>query len=244
MENKRLSEDQVIFYDLNGYLILYDVLDKKECSQALDIFESHADEKFSAVMNLHRIEPLIKEMVVLPTIVEAVEQLQRWKVDVVMSQMLFKKAGSAYSLQAWNPHQDNSYPQIPYPLNITTNLFLADADPENGGMYIYPGSQREPLLPFEPTVSHKEKFGTNPGNTIEVPPQYTKKDLIVKAGSMLIMNSHLMHGSYPNRSSIRSRPLFSVTYVTKGVDVPHGINAKRERESVKPYESKYFAKRY
>lgn len=241
---KRLTEDQVIFYDLNGYLILHKILNKDECSQALDIFESHADERFSAIMNLHRTEPLIKEIVMLPTIVEAVEQLQRWGVDAVMSQILFKKVGSIYRLQAWNPHQDNSYPQILYPLNITTNLFLADADPENGGMYLFPGSQREPLLAFEPTISHKEKLGTNPGNTIEVPPQYKKLDLIIKAGSVLIMNSHLIHGSYPNNSPTRSRPLFSVTYVTKGVDVPRGTNAKRERESVKPYEPKHFAKRY
>ena len=179
----------------------------------------------------------------LPTIVNPVEQLQRWEVDAVMSQILFKKTGSAYSLQAWNPHQDNSYPQIPYPLNITTNLFLTDADPENGGMYLLPGSQRELLLPFEPTISHKEKQGTNPGNTIKIPSQYKKVNLAVKAGSMLIMNSHLIHGSYSNSSPTRSRPLFSVTYVTKGVNVPYGTNAKRERMSVRPYEPKYFDKR-
>lgn len=184
-------------------------------------------------MNLHRTEPLVRELVILSTIVNPVEQLQRWEVDAVMSQMLFKKAGSVYSQQAWSPHQDNSYPQIPYPLNITTNLFLTDADPENGGMYIYPGSQQEPLLPFEPTISHKEKPGTNPGNTIKIPPQYKKKDLRVEAGSVLIMNSHLIHGSYPNYSPTRSRPLFSVTYVTKGIDVPYGNNAKRKRMAIK-----------
>ncbi len=243
MQTKKLNEDQVISYDLYGYLVLEEILDKNECAFALEIFEKNADEKFSALMNLHRVEPLVRELVMLPTIVDPVEQLQRWEVDAVMSQMLFKKASSAYSLQAWNPHQDNSYPQIPYPLNITTNLFLTDADPENGGLYLLPGSQRESLLPFEATISHKEKPGTNPGNTIKIPPQYRKKDLAVKAGSLLIMNSHLIHGSYPNNSPTRSRPLFSVTYVTKGVDVPHGTNAKRERMSVRPYEPKYFYKR-
>lgn len=243
MPVKRLSAKEVIFYDINGYLVIKNVLDKDECDKVLKVFENHADEKFSALMNLHREEPLIKEVVMLPAIIDAVEQLQRWEVDAVMSQLLFKKAGSAYSQQAWSPHQDNSYPQISYPLNITTNLFLKDADPENGGMYLYPGSQRESLLPFEPTISHKEKPGTNPGNTIKVPPQYKKMDLIVKAGSVLIMNSHLIHGSYPNNSPTRSRPLFSVTYVTKGINVPRGANAKRERISVKPYEAKYFNRR-
>ena len=128
---KKLTEDQIKFYDLNGYLILKDILDKEECAQALRVFESYADEKFSAIMNLDRRNSLVREIVMLPDIVEPVEQLQRWEIDSVMTQMLFKKAGSLYSTQAWNPHQDNSYPRIPYPLNITTNLFLTDASPEN-----------------------------------------------------------------------------------------------------------------
>lgn len=191
-------------------------------------------------MNLDRKDELVRELVMLPEIVDAVEQLQRWEVDSVMSQVLFKKAGSDYASQAWNPHQDNSYPQIPYPLNITTNLFLTDADPDNGGMYLFPGSQREPLSQYVPTISHREKLGTNPGNTIEIPPQYKQSDLIVKTGSVLIMNSHLMHGSYPNYSPTRSRPLFSVSYVSKSVEVPYGNNAKRVRIPVRPFPGKYF----
>lgn len=237
--SQRLTESQVAFYDLNGYLII-NVLDLDECSRAIKVFESYADEKFSAIMNLDRKDELVRELVMLPKIVDSVEQLQRWEVDSVMSQVLFKKAGSSYAGQAWNPHQDNSYPQIPYPLNITTNLFFTDADPDNGGMYLFPCSQREPLAQYIPTISHREAPGTNPGNTIEIPPQYSKKDLIVKAGAVLIMNSHLMHGSYPNHSKTRSRPLFSVSYVSKGVEVPYGNNAKRVRMAVRPFPGKYF----
>ena len=237
---KRLLENQIKSYDLNGYLVLDNILSADECAQTINIFESYADKKFSAIMNLDRKNELVRELVMLPELVDAVEQLQRWGVDSVMSQILFKKAGSDYAGQAWNPHQDNSYPQIPYPLNITTNLFLTNADPENGGMYLFPGSQRERLIQYVPTISHREKPGINPGNTIQIPPQYKQADLIVKSGSVLIMNSHLMHGSYPNNSPTRSRPLFSVSYVTKGVDVPYGNNAKRERMAVRPFPGKYF----
>ena len=235
-----LRKSQVKFYDLNGYLVLDDIITKDECAKAIKVFEGYADERFSAIMNLDREDKLVRELVMLPELINAVEQLQRWEVDSVMSQMLFKKAGSNYAGQAWNPHQDNSYPQIPYPLNITTNLFLTDADPENGGMYLFPGSQREPLVQYIPTISHRETPGTNPGNTIQVPSQYNQEDLIAKAGAVLIMNSHLMHGSYPNNSRTRSRPLFSVSYVTKGVDVPYGNNAKRVRMAVRPFPGIHF----
>ena len=237
---RRLSENEVEFYDTNGYLVLNGILNKNECEKAITVFESYADNKFSAIMNLDRKDSLVREIAILPEVVDSVEQLQRWEVDYVMSQMLFKKAGSEYRLQAWNPHQDNSYPQIPYPLNVTTNLFLTDADRENGGMYIYPRSQREPLVKFAPTVSHRETPGTNPGNTIEVPDRYKKMDLTVQAGSVLVMNSHLMHGSYPNNSETRDRPLFSVSYVSKGVEVPFGVNAKRIRFPVRPFPAIHF----
>lgn len=236
----QLMSGQVQAYDQNGFLVLNEVLNSEECGRAIAVFESHADENFSAIMNLDRKEPLIQEIVRLPIIVDAIEQIQRWDVDAVMSQILFKRAGSPYTTQAWNPHQDNSYPQIPYPLNVTTNLFLTDADVENGCMYLFPGSHRERLLEYVPTPSHKEKPGTNPGNMISIPSHYDKVNLLVKAGSVLIMNSHLIHGSYPNVSPTRSRPLFSVTYVTKGVDVPYGRNAKRIRSDVRPFPGIHF----
>ena len=240
MDDNKLTEQEAVSYDVNGYVVLRGALTPTECAMAVERFESHADETFAAIINLHQKDELIREIVMLPSVVAVVEQLQRWEVDAVMSQILFKKAASAYSTQAWNPHQDNSYPQIPYPLNITTNLFLTDADKENGTMYLYPGSQRETLLPYVPTPSHREKPGTNPGNTIDIPSHYKPVDLIVKAGDVLVMNSHLIHGSYPNNHPTRSRPLFSVTYVSKGVEVPYGNNAKRTRMAVKPYVQKYF----
>lgn len=240
---KQLSSRQVEQFDLDGYLVIDNVLSGKECELCIEVFERYADQDFSAVMNLDRQDPLARELVTLPKIVNSVEQLQRWEVDAVMSQILYKKAGSPYASQAWNPHQDNVYPAIPYHSNITTNLFLTDADPDNGGLYLYPGSHREPLLPFTPTPSHREPIGTNPGNTVSIPDEYPKIDLVVRSGSVLVMNSHLIHGSYPNHSTTRSRPLYSVSYVNKGVDVPIGKNADRRRYPVRPHVANFFPNR-
>lgn len=228
-----ISKEDITFYDINGYLIVDGILSSSECDNAFKLFEAVADENFSALMNKDREVPEIRAIMKLPQIVDTMEKLQRWPVDAVMSQFLFKKAGSGYQLQAWNPHQDNSYPQVPYPGYITVNIFFEDADPENGSMYIYPGTQREPLLPFVPTPSHKEQIGTNPGNTVEVPEGYEKVDLVIKKGSMFVMNGHLIHGSYPNKSKTRSRPLFSISYVSKGVEFIVGRNANRIRIPVR-----------
>ena len=217
-----------------GYLLVADILSSEKCDEILEIYESHADEDFSQILNQDREGVTeIRELMRLPRIVSTLDSLQRWKVDAVQSIILFKRAGSRYATQAWNPHQDNSYPQVPYPGYITANIFLADADRENGCMYLYPSSHKEPLLPFVETPSYKEPMGTNPGNTVEVPEEYLDKkvDLVIKRGSMLVLNSHLIHGSYPNNSS-RSRPLCSISYITQGVEFRPGKNAKRIRINV------------
>ena len=215
-------------YKENGYLVVKDLFSSEECDRFLETAKSHADEKFSAILNLDRTVPALREVMKDPKIVQILEALQGAEVVGLMSQILFKEAGSPYASQAWNPHQDNAYPQAADGAYITINLFLRDADPENGGMYIYPGSHNEGTLPFEPTISYREKAGSNPGNPCKVPPQYKRVDLVIPKGGMLIMNSNVIHGSHPNRSAARSRPLFSISYITKGEAFLPGNTAKRE----------------
>ena len=160
---------------------------------------------------------------------EILKTLQGKEVVALMSQMLFKEANSPYASQAWNPHQDNSYPQNENKAYITTNLFLSDADLDNGCLYMFPGSHRELILPVEPTPSYREVVGTNPGNTVplEVLKKYQQVNLIVKKGDLLVMNGNTIHGSYPNKSKTRSRPLFSCSYISKGEFFIPGKNARR-----------------
>lgn len=222
-----LSEDQVSFFNENGYLVVDGLFSSQECDAMLKIFEQHADENYSAILNLDRLVPEIRAVMKDSRIVAILETLQNAEVVGLMSQILFKKAGSTYAAQAWNPHQDNAYPQARPGAYITINIFLADSDPENGGMYIYPGSHRESLLPFEPIKSYREDPGTNPGNSVAVPKKYSKVDLRIQKGGMLIMHSHVIHGSYPNRSLLRSRTLFSISYITKGEHFIPGKSANR-----------------
>lgn len=213
------------FYKKNGYLIV-PILTPAECDVYLDIFNEYADADFSAILNLDRKDIVIASLIEYESIIAIIEKLQKAPVVALMSQMLFKKAHSPYASQAWNPHQDNAYPQAEKGAYITVNIFLKDADPKNGGMYVYPGSHEEELLPFEPTVSYREK-GTNPGNRVQVPEKYEKQDIIAKKGDMLVLHGHLIHGSYANQSD-RDRPLYSISYITQGKSFIRGKNADRK----------------
>ena len=221
-----LTIDDIEFYRSQGYLVK-NAMYPDECDALLVALKKHADEKFSACHNLHEAEPLALAIMKHPPIVCAIDALQGCCVVALMSQILFKEAGSPYALQAWNSHQDNSYPKGKKGHYITCNILLADADKENGCMYVYPGSHEEDLLPFIPMKSFREDPGTSPGNLVQVPEKYRKVDLVLGKGSMLILHGHFIHGSYSNVSPTRSRPLFSFSYVPEGTDFISGDTARR-----------------
>jgi len=178
-----------------------------------------------------------------PNAVKILEMIQKDRVSYLMSQMLFKEANSAYAPQAWAPHQDNAYPRnenfghrngftTQY---ITTNFFMEGADASNGTLYVYPGSHKEGLFDAAQRVSYREEKGSNPGNEIsqEVLSRFKKVDCVFKKGDMLVLNGNCIHGSYPNESKTKSRPLLSVSYITAGEKFISGTNARRTEKSLR-----------
>lgn len=255
-----LTQEQVRFYIENGFVVAENVLSEKECDQAVTIFDIFrqilGDKEYKGIMNLDQIDywshlckpenyalfrwihNYVKQMLVKhPAIVTGLEILQGTEVGGVVnlqSMFLFKRAGSPFAKQAWNPHQDNAYPQAEHGAYITANLVFSDQDPENGGMYIYPGSHAESLLESEKRNSFHEKPGEeNPGHDVSksLPEEYKDKktDLIMKKGSVLFLHGHCVHGSYPNNSSYRDRPMLLIPYLTNGHKfVPGKIGQRKE----------------
>jgi len=253
-----LSKEQKESYYKNGYLVASAVFSDDESGTILNRLYMHANKDFAAILNPDRPEYLIAQIAQdFPAhyplgkrvdcieeaaetskimrnvmkdsrIVSILETLQGKEVVGLQSQILFKQAGSPYASQAWEPHQDNSYikSQGHY---ITTNLFLQDADKENGTLYFYPGSHKEGLFPAEERKSYRENTGTNPGNVAQMPVgKYEKVDVNFKKGDLLVLHGNCVHGSYPNVSETRSRPLFSCSYITKGEEFFSGATARRK----------------
>lgn len=240
-----MTPEQVAFYRDQGFVVLSGVFPEVECDRLLYRIRRHANADFAAIMNPDRVDflarqsspeaqiwvgetaPVLRLYMGWPDMVTCLETLQGRPVVGLMSQMLFKEAGTRYARQAWNPHQDNTYPRNENKQYITTNLFLADADKENGSLYIYPGSHREPLLPTVPHVSYREPDGSHPGDAVEVPPGYVRQDLSFRKGDVLVMNGNVIHGSYANSSPTRARPMYSCSYISAGESFIPGANAQR-----------------
>ncbi len=253
------TKQEMDLYKNNGYLVIEDVFSSEKCDEIVAIYKKYAKSDFRGVMNLERgyieyreerdgIEILdvinvsendagaVWKMIRHPIIAKTLYALQGGEVMYLQSMFLFKEVGSRYVKQAWWPHQDNAYPQAPQGMYITGNICFSHQTPENGGMYIYPGSHREPLLPFESMKSFHEREGENPGNRVQVPDGYQKVDLYLSQGSVLFLHGHVIHGSYPNNSPIHSRPMLLIPYGTKGISSQpnflKGRVGKREEKSL------------
>lgn len=166
---------------------------------------------------------------------DILETLQGREVVALMSQVIYKEAGTRFAReQGWKPHQDNSYPKNLNGQYITTNLFLADADKENGTLYMYPGSHKLGLLGAEETQSYREAKGKAPGNRTQMPSIWEDAhyDVNFKKGDLLVLNGNTIHGSYPNLSN-RSRPLYSQSLISKGEPFVPGPNARRMEISLR-----------
>lgn len=229
----------------DGFVLVEGLFDTAACDRLQTLLRRHADADFGAILNpdrddfLERQSPpearvhvaetaaALRAAMREPRMVALLDSLWERPVVGLMSQMLFKEANTRYADQAWQPHQDNNYPRSPNNLYVTINLFLEDADRENGCLYLYPGSHAEPLLPAPPTVSYRESDG-RPGTPVEVPAHYEKRDLIVAKGTMLVMHGNLIHGSHANRSPDRSRPMLSMSFIPEGEPFVPGATAQRK----------------
>lgn len=231
-KNSLLSLGQTQSYEKSGFLITKDVLGD-ECDRLIEIAESCADPNFKGILDLETKNDFVVEVIRNQRIVELVEALhQNKEMWCIGTQFLFKKPGSAFAEQAWNPHQDNSYIKAPYDTFVSAIIPLVDSDPGNGGMYVYPGSHKEDLLPHEKRPSFDPK--SSPGNCIprEYLLKYRRWPLHMKKGSLYIQHGNLIHGSYPNKSQNRPRPHFGIMYVVKGV--PYTLGSTRK--DTKPIE--------
>jgi len=82
----------------------------------------------------------------------------------------------------------------------------------------------------ENNISFREKVGDNPGSECIIPDEFLNKkiDIIIPGNSIVVLNGNCIHGSYPNHSD-RSRPWFSLCYITENEEFVVGNSSKREK---------------
>ena len=142
-----------------------------------------------------------------PRVLDAVEAVLGPDLILIMSHVISKRPGDGLPV-AW--HQDNTYWHSVQGTEVgTVWLALDDADLDNGCMQVIPCTHEG--------YPEMEKVSTGEndllGLTVEVTPDMVEAavPLEMKAGSLSIHDSYVLHGSEPNTSE-RRRAAYTMRY--------------------------------
>lgn len=246
--NKKFNYSKLsrLEYEKNGFFLISDLINKKICQNIKKYAEKNFAEKpnYPITLNIHRKDKIFLNIIQNKKFANIIRFFQKTKkIDALNDQMIYKKKNSIYGGQSWTYHQDNAYPKAKYGAYVILHFFLDDSTPKNGGLIFFKGSHKEKILPYSLRVSHKEKKNkkgiTRPGRTINntdmkrIKKTYEKVDLDAKSGSVCIMHSHLVHGSYPNVSKTKDRATYSMAYLNRGVKIKEvGKSSKKIRTQI------------
>lgn len=182
----------------------------------------------SVAQNPHLLSPEFMAAARAPKVVSALRAILGQSISGLQGQLMWGLPGAV----GFSAHQDNFYVRTLPDAFVTAWHALDPADPENGGLFIYPGSHREPVLPVDPPERPVLAAGAPQHVTqqVAVLPQgkYREVGVRVNPGSMLLMHAHLVHGSYRNRSETRTRRSFLFTYLQQGAPFRAGMENKRQ----------------
>ena len=228
---KKIDNKYLDFYNENGYLIVENVIDDKECDYFLNLFKEYSlkngNKEFSEIPQVHRCIPETLRLMKNEKVVDIIESLLDGESVGLQTVCGFKKPNTPSGNMAWNPHQDGTYIDIDKEKYVSGDIVLDDHKEDSGVLYVYPGSHKEDLLDYEPNKSFGDLKG-NPGNRVlNVPNKYSIKKLILKKGSFLSFHSNLIHGSYKNTSKSNWRPILLMAFMRSGASYNPGQKAKR-----------------
>jgi phytanoyl-CoA hydroxylase len=224
---KPLTEIEAEQYIRDGYIVI-----KQGCSQDLiEAFNAHvhtirssdpmpdwalprkgqqveAKDRFSVrLFNPHLHDGFSLQMMKLPIIRGALSQLLGDEAVGVQSMYFYKEPGA----QGQAAHQDYFYIRNDPNTLTATWVAMERADPENGCLFVIPGSHQLGLKPHgkvRNTEEHEpwtdETEGVDLGAEIPVP---------LEAGDILIFHNLLVHSSRRNRSKDRWRRSYVCHYI-------------------------------
>ncbi|MEQ8396088.1 phytanoyl-CoA dioxygenase family protein [Thalassobaculum sp.] len=221
-------EEARAFYLRHGFLIELDVWSDAECERlnaAALAFPGPEQGDFTPLMHPHRTDPIFLEALRSHKVVALMEGLMSAPLSGLQTEYFFGVPGtSGFSL-----HQDNYYIEAKPEVFASVWSALTDVSPEKGGLVIYPGTNREPILPTRRLPVRTADHNQDPNAANEecvVPPAYTPIDVSLPRGAVVVLHGHLVHGSHQNRTTLTRNALLS-TYIVSGERFRPGSYSKR-----------------
>ena len=224
----KLTAAQVASFHRDGFIIVRGLISLPEIQALVAAFEDivalgttpglfeprpGADplDQFPRIMHPHRRTELAAGRL-------ARQYLLDERVMDILAQLIGEEHIAAQSMYYFKPpggrgqclHQDDTYLATNPGVCQAAWLALDHVDPDNGGLFVVPGTQNCPLLPTK-AADLSLSFSTDEsvlpaGSAAPVP-------VVMAPGDMLFFNGRLVHGSSPNASPSRFRRSYICHYV-------------------------------
>ncbi len=224
-----LTEEQIDFFNLNGYLVVKGLFTPEQIAELRDTFQKAGEkdgevpglwspnkqsadplDHFPRMMHPHKqptmdIGALSLRFGLEPKVGAMLNELTNEEQVLAQTMYYFKPAGS----RGQSLHQDNYYLRVNPGTCYAAWLAVDRCDAENGALVVVPGTHDHPIAC--PQKADLKIFWS----TDHVPTPEGKKETLVEMepGDMLFFNGSIIHGSYPNTSKNRFRRSFISHYV-------------------------------
>jgi phytanoyl-CoA hydroxylase len=212
-----------------GYHLETNLWSDDECEELVEAshsFPAYQEGTFSSVMHPHVKSPVFLKALANPKLLAILRRIVRGPISGLQTQFFYGPPGGL----GYSAHQDNMFVQAPVDGFISVWTALEDTDAQNGGLFVFPGSHREPILPTKEVAGEKSGGGPDPNaNRIEtvIPQKYKAQNLSVKKGSSVFIHANLIHASHQNTTQNKFRHSLLSTYIRSGATFRAGQNAKR-----------------
>jgi ectoine hydroxylase-related dioxygenase (phytanoyl-CoA dioxygenase family) len=248
---RHLSNDEIAFYNLNGYIILKNILTSQgleqmrdECMKAWNREKESFDPsrtwlQNSLLVNIHHKAPTVRNYYFEGPLVDIASQLIGPNIKGATSQLTFKMRGNT---KAFGWHQDNGYGELDPYNALTTLTALDDTDRGNGCLWLIPGSHQAGQISVQQTAEEKKK-----NSEIIVKADDSKAiPMEMNAGDALLFNCWMLHKSDGNLSAERDRRILFLRYAdADAVEVYNNrqprlgrlLKGKTQFEAVKRFEA-------
>lgn len=229
-----ISDEQILFYRQQGYLVVPNLLTEAEISQFLAFEDQDHGPSWRSNLRHHVDTPVWNHLATHPNVVHVAKQLAEGALRVVQTMYLEKAPAGKESVGGAGIalHQDLHYlPCEPASL-MACWMALSDTDGENGGLCVVPGSHKKGMLEthrnadtdhdsWEIDYLMRDRDGkewTERMYSFQIS-NLNESDILrltVPQGAGVFFTGATVHGSYANRSMNRYRRAFATHYITEG----------------------------
>jgi non-heme Fe2+,alpha-ketoglutarate-dependent halogenase len=223
---RRLTQEQIRFYNEHGYLKGIRIFDDREVTENRRSFDQLLERAVReggnsySINGWHERSRLLYDLVRTPVILDYVQDLLGPDFVAWGTHYFCKLPGDDKAV-SW--HQDASYWPLTPTRTVTVWLAIDDADRENGCMRVIPGTHALGQLRFRDSDPSEKNVLWQ---TVEGAERYGEPvDFELKAGEISLHSDMLVHGSEPNRSP-RRRCGLTIRYASTDVRAHMGWNRR------------------